>query len=591
MNFFAQDRTDRQRRRLPGSRGLVPVDQSGRPRDRGAVLRGAVDLRSAAGAASRARPTKMAFGLVLVALGFVFMVLGGAAQRRRRAGQPVLAGRRLYVPHLRRALPVADRTVVRDQAGAARMVARLMGVWFFATAIGEFLAGQFAALTDKIARGEIFHLLGGQADFFLVLVVSPMVVAVALVALTPWLRGGCTGATCESRSRVARSCLLLSSAVAAAPSRPPRRDPQGRRRRPPPRRRRPRSVPLAGGRRRARGEALDRRAERRHAPGARPRSRPRRAGEPLLAALRDRLGRRRRCRAAEARQRAPLLLHAPRRQAEPARALRPRRRGRRATARWSTSTASAPTARARSTGGSRRTTARWSPTASPTTAARSRCCACATWRPGRICADEIPRTRACSLAWTPDGRGFYYTRYPAPGEVPAGEEKYHRAVFHHRLGDDPAQGPQAVRRRARQDRLARRRPVARRALAGDHGRARGGRRARSTSSICAPAAKPVAVAAGEPAKFSVVEMLDDRLYLFTTSGAPRGRLYAVDPARPERARWREADQAVRRGADGRRLLPRRSRGRLAARRGAAPAAVRRGREAARRDRTARARAR
>ena len=34
--------------------------------------------------------------------------------------------------------------------------------------------------------------------------------------------------------------------------------------------------------------------------------------------------------------------------------------------------------------------------------------------------DEIPRTRACSLAWMPDGSGFYYTRYPAPGEVPAG---------------------------------------------------------------------------------------------------------------------------------------------------------------------------
>ena len=54
------------------------------------------------------------------------------------------------------------------------MVARLMGFWFFATALGEFLAGQFAALTDKIARGEVFHLLGGQADFFLVLVVSPL---------------------------------------------------------------------------------------------------------------------------------------------------------------------------------------------------------------------------------------------------------------------------------------------------------------------------------------------------------------------------------------------------------------------------------
>src|SRR4029453_8608231 len=57
---------------------------------------------------------------------------------------------------------------------------------------------------------------------------------------------------------------------------------------------------------------------------------------------------------------------------------------------------------------------------------------------GRDRGDEIARTRACSLAWTPDGRGFYYTRYPTPDEVPPAEVKYHRAVYHHRLGDDPA---------------------------------------------------------------------------------------------------------------------------------------------------------
>ena len=64
-----------------------------------------------------------------------------------------------------------------------------MGLWFFATAIAEFLAGQLAALTDKIARGELFHLLGGQADFFLVLVVSSAGRRGGLLfALTPWLR-------------------------------------------------------------------------------------------------------------------------------------------------------------------------------------------------------------------------------------------------------------------------------------------------------------------------------------------------------------------------------------------------------------------
>ena len=50
--------------------------------------------------------------------------------------------------------------------------------------------------------------------------------------------------------------------------------------------------------------------------------------------------------------------------------------------------------------------------------------------------DVIPWTRACSLEWWPDGSGFYYTRYPEPGTVPAGEENYHRLVFSHALGTD-----------------------------------------------------------------------------------------------------------------------------------------------------------
>ena len=42
--------------------------------------------------------------------------------------------------------------------------------------------------------------------------------------------------------------------------------------------------------------------------------------------------------------------------------------------------------------------------------------------------DEIPDTRACSIAWLPDGSGFYYTRYPEG-------DRYNRRVFLHRLGE------------------------------------------------------------------------------------------------------------------------------------------------------------
>jgi prolyl oligopeptidase len=152
--------------------------------------------------------------------------------------------------------------------------------------------------------------------------------------------------------------------------------------------------------------------------------------------------------------------------------------------------------------------------------------------------DEIPRTRACSLAWLPDGRGFYYTRYPAPGEVPPAEAKYHRSVFLHRLGDDPARD---------------------RKLYGD-GRAmtdwpgvdlspsgrwlvitvsEGWSKSELYLLDTRAGGPPVALATGEEARFEVVEALDDRIYVLTTSGAPRGRVYAIDPAQPARAKWRE----------------------------------------------------
>jgi len=53
---------------------------------------------------------------------------------------------------------------------------------------------------------------------------------------------------------------------------------------------------------------------------------------------------------------------------------------------------------------------------------------------GALLDDAIGDTRACSVAWEPDGRGFAYTRYPEGDE-------YHRHVRHHVLGVDPADDP------------------------------------------------------------------------------------------------------------------------------------------------------
>src|SRR5579862_5583440 len=64
---------------------------------------------------------------------------------------------------------------------------------------------------------------------------------------------------------------------------------------------------------------------------------------------------------------------------------------------------------------------------------------------GTLLPDTIERTRAASIAWLHDNSGFYYTRYPNKGEVPAGQEMYNRHVYFHLLGspvetDDPIFG-------------------------------------------------------------------------------------------------------------------------------------------------------
>ncbi|MGB2803558.1 MAG: prolyl oligopeptidase family serine peptidase, partial [Candidatus Zixiibacteriota bacterium] len=55
--------------------------------------------------------------------------------------------------------------------------------------------------------------------------------------------------------------------------------------------------------------------------------------------------------------------------------------------------------------------------------------------------DVITRTRYTALSWKSDNTGFYYSRLPAAGTVPEGEESYHRHIFYHELGTDPESDP------------------------------------------------------------------------------------------------------------------------------------------------------
>ena len=160
---------------------------------------------------------------------------------------------------------------------------------------------------------------------------------------------------------------------------------------------------------------------------------------------------------------------------------------------------------------------------------------------GRDLDDVIPHTRACSLEWWPDASGFFYTRYPAPGSVPAGEEDYHRRVYAHRLGrpfleDALVFGTDAGEGRAREDWPNVHLSPDGRWLAVSV--AVGWTRTDVYLRDLAQDGPFVTVAEGEEAVYGV-EVRNDVLLLHTNKGAPRYRLVAADLHAPGPASWRD----------------------------------------------------
>jgi len=133
-------------------------------------------------------PVKMGAALFLMAAGFVVMVGGARASDTGALVSPawLIVTYALHTFGELWLSPIGLSTVTK--LAPVKYVSLLMGLWFFSTAIAEFLAGQLASLSERVEKGEIFHLLGGQADFFLVFVVTSVAAGVLLLALSPWLK-------------------------------------------------------------------------------------------------------------------------------------------------------------------------------------------------------------------------------------------------------------------------------------------------------------------------------------------------------------------------------------------------------------------
>ena len=158
---------------------------------------------------------------------------------------------------------------------------------------------------------------------------------------------------------------------------------------------------------------------------------------------------------------------------------------------------------------------------------------------GKDLPDVIEGTKYAAASWTPDGKGFYYTWVPPISDVVTIAERPGFAELRfHALGTDSAKDP--IVREATHD--------AETFLSGgisrdghwllavvEHGW-------NSTDVYFKDARKPsaewTALVAGTDARYDAYAWRD-RFYVLTNDGAPRSRVFRVDPHQPARGKWVE----------------------------------------------------
>jgi len=158
---------------------------------------------------------------------------------------------------------------------------------------------------------------------------------------------------------------------------------------------------------------------------------------------------------------------------------------------------------------------------------------------GKVLADTIPGTKYSGASWTPHNDGFYYTWVPeVSDQVPVADRPGFAEIRFHKLGTDPAKDPVLHEKTGNPQTF----------LGGgismdghwlfaniSHGW-------NSTDvyfqDLRSKDRKWIPLVEGVDALFSVDDD-HDTFYVLTNDGAPRYRIYAVDPHKPARTDWKE----------------------------------------------------
>lgn len=140
------------------------------------------------GARAPSTPAKMALGLILLGLAYVVIVIGAAQGEEGARVSPWFLVLFYFVFSCGELcfLPVAISFV--SQTAPTRLASLLMGSWLTANFFASLTGGYVAGMVQRIERGELFTVLGGQADFFLIFVGSCLLAGCLLGLLVPTLK-------------------------------------------------------------------------------------------------------------------------------------------------------------------------------------------------------------------------------------------------------------------------------------------------------------------------------------------------------------------------------------------------------------------
>ncbi len=189
INFFTDEKTNR----MLGD-FLVPTGWFQDINPFGIVLLapvfGALWTKLEAQRRNPSQPVKIGLGLIWLGLGYLFTVWAGLqAKDGAKAAMWLIAA--TYIFHTIGEIFLSPTGLAFvTKTAPKKHVTLLMGLWFLSSFMAYVIGGKLAGLTERIEKGEIKlpWSFGGNADFFVLFVVTSFGAGGVILLFSPWLK-------------------------------------------------------------------------------------------------------------------------------------------------------------------------------------------------------------------------------------------------------------------------------------------------------------------------------------------------------------------------------------------------------------------